>query len=66
MDVNKKIKKSLNILDKIENIRSKNNKNWMNIVRLAIQVDYHKTAKLIKDIYEQDTKISKLAKKIYK
>ena len=65
MDKKKKIKNSLRILDQIEKIRSRNNKNWMNLVRLAIQIDYEKTAKLIKDIYKQDIKISRLAKKIY-
>ena len=62
----KKIINSLRILDEIEKIRSRNNKNWMNLVRLAIQIDYERTAKLIKDIYKQDIKISRLAKKIYK
>ena len=60
-----KISKSLKILNKIEKIRSRNNKNWMDIVRLAIKLDYNRTAKLIKEIYNQDTRISKLAKKIY-
>ena len=61
-----KVKKSLHILNKIEKIRSKNNKNWMDILRLAIMLDYNKTSKLIKEIYKYDTQISALAKKIYK
>ena len=61
-----KIKKSLRIIDDIQKIRSKNNKNWMDILRLSIKLDYQKTAKLIQEIYKSDTKISKLAKKIYK
>ena len=61
-----KIKKSLKIIDDIQKIRSKNNKNWMDILRLSIKLDYQKTAKLIQEIYKSDTKISKLAKKIYK
>jgi len=64
--MNKKIKKSLKILSRIQQIRSKNNKNWMDILRLAIKLDHDKTSKLIKEIYKQDTKISNLAKKIYK
>ena len=63
---NSRVKKSLKILDKIEHIRSKNNKNWMDILRLAIKLDYKKTSKLIKEIYRYDTQISALAKKIYK
>ena len=63
---NSKIKKSLKLLNQIEKIRSKNNKNWMDILKLAIRLDYEKTSKLIKEIYKHDTQISKLAKKIYK
>ena len=61
-----KIRKSITLLNKIEKIRSKNNKNWMDILRLAIKLDYNKTSKLIKQIYKYDTEISALAKKIYK
>ena len=66
MNNDNNIKRSLVILDKIENIRSKNNKNWMDIVRLSIKLDYKKTSQLIKEIYKYDTQISALAKKIYK
>ena len=66
MNNDNNIKQSLMILDKIENIRAKNNKNWMDIVRLSIKLDYKKTSKLIKEIYKYDTQISALAKKIYK
>ena len=58
-----KIRKSIALLNKIEKIRSKNNKNWMDILRLAIKLDYNKTSKLIKEIYKYDTEISALAKK---
>ena len=37
----------------------------MDILRLSIQLDYTKTSKILKSIYHHDTKISKLAKKIY-
>lgn len=60
-----KIKKSLDLLNKIEKVRSKNNKNWMDILRLAIKLDYSKTSNLIKQIYKHDSEISALAKKIY-
>jgi hypothetical protein len=66
MNNDNNIKRSLIILNKIENIRGKNNKNWMDIVRLSIKLDYKKTSKLIKEIYKYDTQISALAKKIYK
>jgi len=60
-----KIKKSIKLVNQIEKIRSKNNKNWMDILRLAIKLDYSQTSKLIKQIYKYDTEISSLAKKIY-
>ena len=60
-----KIKRSLTLLNKIEKVRSKNNKNWMDILRLAIKLDYKKTSNLIKKIYKHDSEISSLAKKIY-
>ena len=37
----------------------------MDIMKLAIKLDYKTTSKLIKEIYKHDTQISKLAK-IYK
>ena len=61
----KKIKRSLTLLNKIEKVRSKNNRNWMDILRLAIKLDYNKTSNLIKQIYKNDSEISALAKKIY-
>jgi len=61
----KNVSRALKLLDKIEKVRSKNNKNWMDILRLSIKLDYKNTSSLIKEIYKQDTKISNLAKKIY-
>jgi hypothetical protein len=60
------INKSLKLLNQIQKIRSKNNKNWMDILKLAIKLDYKNTSKLIEQIYKHDTQISKLARKIYK
>ena len=62
----KKIKKSLKIIDKIQKIRSKNNRNWMDLLRLAIKLDHKKTSKISKDIVKDDKNISKLADQISK
>ena len=62
---NKSVTRTLKLLDKIEKVRSKNNKNWMDILRLSIKLDYKSTSSLIKEIYKRDTQISNLAKKIY-
>ena len=40
-----KIANSLKIVDQIQKIRSKNNKNWMDLLRLSLRLDYAKTSK---------------------
>ena len=66
----KKSKKNLeyysNIIDQIESVRSKNNVNWMNLVRLSFSLDPKKSAKILAEIYKQDKKISNLTKKLQK
>lgn len=65
--MNKKNKKKYtDILNKIEKIRGKNNKNWMDILRLSFDLDPKRTAKLLSKIYKDDQRISKLAKKLTK
>lgn len=54
------------IIDKIEKIRSKNNTNWMDLVRLSFNLDPDKAAKILSKIYQEDKKISDLAKKLKK
>ena len=54
------------IIDKIEKIRSKNNTNWMDLVRLSFNLDPNKAAKILSKIYQEDKKISDLAKKLKK
>ena len=54
------------ILSKIEKIRSKNNVNWMNILRLAFKLDPKSAAKIMKKINYDDKKISKLLTKLSK
>ena len=52
------------IIDKIEKVRSNNNVNWMNLVRLSFSLDAKSAAKLLAAIYKEAQKISKLAKKL--
>jgi len=63
---NKRYKKSLKIIDQIQTIRSKNNKNWMDLLRLSLKLDHKKTSKIMAGIYKDDQKISRLVKKLYK
>lgn len=61
-----KIANSLKIVDQIQKIRSKNNKNWMDLLRLSLRLDYAKTSEILSQIYSDDQEISKLAKKLIK
>ena len=54
------------IINQIEKIRSKNNVNWMNILRLAFKYDPKGAAKIMSKIYSDDNRIGKLAKKLTK
>ena len=51
--------KKLKIINQIENIRKKNNKNWMDILRIAIDKSPKETSKIMSNIYRDDNKISK-------
>lgn len=55
-----------NIINKIEKIRSKNNVNWMNILRLAFKLDPKAASKIMKKINYDDKKISLLLKELSK
>ncbi|MDC2987153.1 hypothetical protein OAY20_03545 [Candidatus Pelagibacter bacterium] len=60
----KRKKKYLSVINQIENIRKKNNKNWMNVLRLAFKHSPKKAAKIMSEIYLEDNRISKLVKKL--
>lgn len=62
----KKIQKSIKLINQIQHIRSKNNKNWMDLVKLSLSLDFNKTSKILSEIYKYDNKIGKITKKIYK
>ena len=55
------MKKNYNkIINQIQKIRSKNNVNWMNILKLAFKLDPKSASKIMKKINYDDKKISKL------
>ena len=62
----KVINKSNKIINAIQKIRTNNNKNWMNILRLAFKSDPKNASKILKDITSSDKKISKLTSKLQK
>ncbi len=59
-------KNYLKIISSIEKVRRKNNKNWMDVLRLAFAAEPKKTAKIFSKIYKEDKLISKLARKLTK
>ena len=59
-----KSKNYLKIISQIENIRKKNNVNWMNILRIAFKYDPEATAKVMSKIYLDDKRIGTLVKKL--
>lgn len=58
--------KYLQIINQIEKIRSKNNVNWMNILRLAFKLDPKGASKIMKKINYDDKKISSLLNELSK
>mgnify|MGYP001311820422 CR=1 FL=1 len=60
------IKEGLKLVNQIQKIRSKNNKNWMDLLRLSLKLDFNLTSKILKEICKDDKRISNLAQKIYR
>ena len=56
--------KYLKIINQIENIRKKNNKNWMDVLRIAFKHSPKEAAKVMNSIYKDDKRISNLVKKL--
>jgi len=52
------------IINKIENTRRKNNKNWMDILRLAFKSSPVQASKILSEIYKEDKNINILAKEL--
>ena len=59
-------KTDLEIIQEIEDIRGKNNVNWMDIMRVAIVSEPKETKKLLFRINECDNKINKLLDELTK
>jgi len=55
-----------NIFANIQKIRSKNNKNWMDLLRLSYESSPKKTIKIISQILNKDQKLISLAQKLKK
>jgi len=62
--MNKSDKNFFELIDKIEEIRSTNNKSWMDILRVAYKNSPKETSEIMKEIYSNDNKISELVSKL--
>ena len=60
------LKKPMLLIKKIQEIRAKNNVNWMNMLRISYKHDPVEASKIMAKIYVDDQKISKLVKKLVK
>ena len=56
----------LRIIDEIEKVRTRNNMNWMDVLRLAFTHAPQEAKKLMKKIDHEDNRISELVKKLSK
>jgi len=62
MDIKKRT--DLEIIDEIQSIRSKNNANWMDILRLSFKYAPDEARELQRKITKTDNRISKLAEEL--
>ena len=55
-----------NLINSIQKIRSQNNINWMNLMRLAFKYAPKEASAIVKKINLKDKKISQILKKLEK
>ena len=60
------IDRDLEIIDKIQTIRSKNNINWMDVLRLCLKENNKEAKKIIANINSHDSQISALVEELAK
>lgn len=58
------IDEKLLLIDKIEKIRTRNNVNWMDLLRLAFKESPAEAKKLVRKINKDDQKISEIFTKL--
>jgi hypothetical protein len=56
----------LKFINKIEKTRKKNNKNWMDLLRLSFKSNPSKAKIILSEIFSEDKKINKLVKDMLK
>ena len=63
---NNKLRSYLALIKQIERVRAKNNKNWMDLYRLAFSKAPKEAITIVKKILKKDLTISALAKRLIK
>lgn len=59
-------KRYLKLINSIEKTRKRNNKNWMDLMRLAFKHNPSESKKIVRGIFKEDKKINVLIKKLVK
>ena len=54
------------IIDQIEKVRKKNNKNWMELLRISFRYNPTLAKKVVRQIFSDDRRINNLVKKLIK
>ena len=66
LTMKKKTNYYLKIISEIEKVRKKNNKNWMDILKIAFKYSPDEASNVLSQIYKEDKKLNILAKKLTK
>tara|TARA_B100001079_G_scaffold262134_1_gene263974 strand:- start:710 stop:958 length:249 start_codon:yes stop_codon:yes gene_type:complete len=66
MNKNQKYKIYLKKINQIEKTRQKNNRNWMDLLRLSFKYNPDESKKILREIFKEDRKVNKLVKDILK
>lgn len=56
----------MEIIDQIEAARSKNNRNWMDLLRLAYRYAPAEATQIMREIFKQDQEVSRLVDELTK
>ena len=66
MKKNNLYKKNIALINRIQRTRSKNNVNWMDLLKLSFKHDPKNAAKIMSNVLNDDKKISSLVNKLLK
>ena len=62
----KKKNNYLKTINQIEKTRKKNNRNWMDLLRLCFKYNPAEAKKILKEIFKEDLKVNKLVRNVIK